>query len=125
MRDPNWIRPAFWYADDEIVVAASERPVIQTAFDVPFESVHELKPAHALIIRRDGSFSEKAFKQPGERRSCSFERIYFSRGTDVEIYKERKKLGRALCTSILSEVGHDLNNTVFSYIPNTASSAFY
>lgn len=125
MRDPNGIRPAYWYADDEIVVAASERPVIQTTFNVPYENIREVKPAHALIVRKDGSHCELPFKQPGERRACSFERIYFSRGTDVEIYRERKMLGKLLCNCILSEVGYDLQNTVFSYIPNTAASAYY
>lgn len=125
MRDPNGIRPAFWFKDEEVVVAASERPVIQTTFNVPYNSVKEIKPGHALIIRRDGSTEEAEIRPPAERRSCSFERIYFSRGTDKEIYGERKQLGRLLTNSILAEVGHDLKNTVFSYIPNTAASAFY
>jgi len=125
MRDPNGIRPAYWYIDEEVVVAASERPVIQTTFNVPYNSVTEIKPGHALIIRRDGSTEEAEIRPPAERRSCSFERIYFSRGTDKEIYEERKQLGRLLTKSILAEVGHDLKNTVFSYIPNTAASAFY
>lgn len=125
LRDPNGIRPAYWYRDDEIVVAASERPVIQTTFNVPFEKIQEIKPGHALIVRRNGMVSEEMINQPGERRSCSFERIYFSRGTDKEIYHERKRLGQLLAKGILSEVDHDLQNTVFSYIPNTAASAFY
>ena len=125
LRDPNGIRPAYWYQDDEIVVAASERPVIQTTLNVLYETVHEVKPGHALIVRRDGKVEEVQIKVPGPRRSCSFERIYFSRGTDKEIYDERKQLGAALTKNILSEVGHDIENTVFSYIPNTASSAFY
>ncbi len=125
LRDPNGIRPAYWYKDDEIVVAASERPVIQTTLDVHYNDVHEVKPGHALIIRRDGSVEEAQIKPPAARRSCSFERIYFSRGTDKEIYNERKQLGIALTKNILQEVGHDLQNTVFSYIPNTAASAFY
>jgi amidophosphoribosyltransferase len=125
LRDPNGIRPAYWYKDDEIVVAASERPVIQTTLDVHYNEVQEVKPGHALIVRRDGSVEEVQIKQPATRRSCSFERIYFSRGTDKEIYNERKQLGIALTKNILSEVGHDLQNTVFSYIPNTAASAFY
>ncbi len=125
LRDPNGIRPAYWYKDDEIVVAASERPVIQTTLNVLYDDVHEVKPGHALIVRRDGTVEESQIKKPGPRRSCSFERIYFSRGTDSEIYNERKRLGIVLTKNILSEVGHDLENTVFSYIPNTASSAFY
>jgi len=125
LRDPNGIRPAYWYKDDEIVVAASERPVIQTTLNVLFDDVHEVKPGHALIVRRNGTVEEVQIKPPAPRRSCSFERIYFSRGTDKEIYNERKQLGGVLTKSILSEVGHDLENTVFSYIPNTASSAFY
>lgn len=125
LRDPNGIRPAYWYHDDEVVVAASERPVIQTTLNVMNESVHEVKPGHALIVRRDGEIQEVQIKTPGPKKSCSFERIYFSRGTDKEIYNERKALGSVLTANILSEVGHDLENTVFSYIPNTASSAFY
>lgn len=125
LRDPNGIRPAYWYHDDEVVVAASERPVIQTTLNVMYESVHEVKPGHALIVRRDGEIQEVQIKTPGPKKSCSFERIYFSRGTDKEIYNERKALGSVLTANILSEVGHDLENTVFSYIPNTASSAFY
>jgi len=125
LRDPNGIRPAYWYKDDEIVVAASERPVIQTTMNVLSEDVHEVKPGHALIVRRDGTVEEAQIKKPGPRRSCSFERIYFSRGTDKDIYNERKRLGIVLTKSVLSEVGHDLENTVFSYIPNTAGSAFY
>jgi len=125
LRDPNGIRPAFWYKDDEIVVAASERPVIQTTLNVSYDDVHEVKPGHALIVRRDGSVEEAQIKTPAPRRSCSFERIYFSRGTDKEIYRERKQLGSVLAKNILLEVGHDLENTVFSYIPNTAASAFY
>ncbi len=125
LRDPNGIRPAYWYQDEEIVVGASERPVIQTTFNVPFESIHELKPGHALIIRKNGTVSEEVIRTPGIRKSCSFERIYFSRGTDIEIYQERKRLGHLLTESILREVDHDLHNTVFSYIPNTAASAYY
>jgi amidophosphoribosyltransferase len=125
LRDPNGIRPAFWYSDDEIVVAASERPVIQTTLNVAYDKVHEIKPGFALIVKRDGAISEEMINKPGTRRSCSFERIYFSRGTDKEIYSERKKLGKVLTKNILNEVNHDINNTVFSYIPNTAASAFY
>ncbi len=124
-RDPNGIRPAYWYMDDEIVVAASERPVIQTTLNVSCESVREVSPGHALIVRRNGHVEEIRIKPASPRLSCSFERIYFSRGTDKDIYDERKQLGAALTKSILSEIGHDLENTVFSYIPNTAASAFY
>lgn len=125
LRDPNGIRPAYWYQDEEVIVAASERPVIQTTLNVTYDKVHEVKPGHALIIKRDGSVEETRIKPEAPRRSCSFERIYFSRGTDKEIYNERKQLGSVLTKSILSEIGHDLENTVFSYIPNTAASAFY
>lgn len=125
MRDPNGIRPAYWYMDDEVVVAASERPVIQTTFNVPFEAVKEIDPGKALIIRRDGEVSMEQVNPAGERRACSFERIYFSRGTDKHIYNERKRLGRSLTKTVLSHVDNDIENTVFSYIPNTAASAFY
>lgn len=125
MRDPAGIRPAYWYQDDEIVVATSERPVIQTVFNVSFYSVKELTPGHALIIPRNGEVREVPFTKPLEKRSCSFERIYFSRGSDKHIYQERKQLGKNLVNNILDEVNHDLFNTVFSYIPNTAISAFY
>jgi amidophosphoribosyltransferase len=124
LRDPSGIRPAYYYKDDEVVVVASERPVIQTAFDVPYDSVKEIKPGHAVIIKKDGSVDEKMILTPLERKACSFERIYFSRGTDKEIYRERQKLGKALAPAILDAIGHDLENTVFSYIPNTASVAF-
>jgi amidophosphoribosyltransferase len=125
MRDPNGIRPAYYYCDDEVVVAASERPVIQTTFNVNFEQVKEITPGCALVVRRDGTVSEQKVKEPEERRACSFERIYFSRGTDVDIYRERKKLGRALAPAILKAIDHDFENTVFSYIPNTAAVAYY
>jgi len=125
MRDPSGIRPAFYYRDEEIVVATSERPVIQTTFNVPFESVKELKPGYALIIKRDGTITEKQFRKPLEKKACSFERIYFSRGTDKEIYRERKKLGKFLAPAILKAIDYDLKNTVFSYIPNTAIDAYY
>jgi amidophosphoribosyltransferase len=124
MRDPSGIRPAYYYKDDEVVVVASERPVIQTTFNVPFEAVREIKPGHALIVKKDGTVSEDLVKDPLERKSCSFERIYFSRGTDVEIYRERQKLGKALVPAILNAIGDDIENTVFSYIPNTAAVAF-
>lgn len=125
LRDPNGIRPAFYYHDDEVAIATSERPVIQTTFNVPYESVKELKPGYALIVKKDGSVSEKQFRKPLEKRACSFERIYFSRGTDKEIYRERKKLGEFLAPSILKAIDYDLANTVFSYIPNTAIDAYY
>lgn len=125
MRDPNGIRPAFYYADDEMVVAASERPVLQTAFKLDVEDVREIAPGHALIVRQDGSFCEPEIRPAGKRASCSFERIYFSRGTDKFIYEERKKLGEQLIPRILQAVDNDMENTVFSYIPNTAETAFY
>ena len=125
MRDPAGIRPAFYYRNDEIVVAASERPAIQTAFNVPVEEIKEIQPGHALIIKKDGKVSEDMFSEPKEKKSCSFERIYFSRGSDSSIYRERKQLGRLLCPQILDAVNHDIKNTVFSYIPNTAEVAFY
>ena len=125
LRDPWGIRPAYYFKNDEVVVVASERPAIQTAFNVPVESVHEVKPGYAMIIKKDGTAEEYCCREPQERRSCSFERIYFSRGTDKNIYTERKKLGEFLAPSILKAVNYDLENTVFSYIPNTASSAFY
>ncbi|MBG0781038.1 MAG: amidophosphoribosyltransferase [Bacteroidales bacterium] len=123
-RDPAGIRPAYYYADDEIVVATSERPPIQTAFNVPINSIKEIEPGHALIIKKDGRFSEERCKDKLPRKACSFERIYFSRGTDADIYKERKKLGELLVPAILYEIDHNIKNTVFSYIPNTASVAF-
>jgi amidophosphoribosyltransferase len=125
LRDPAGIRPAFYYADDEVVVATSERPVIQTAFNVPAESIKELKPGHALIIKKDGSFEVVSIIPELERKACSFERIYFSRGNDQDIYKERMKLGIKLCPSILDTIDYDLKNTVFSFIPNTAEVSFY
>jgi amidophosphoribosyltransferase len=124
MRDPSGIRPAYYYHDDEVVVATSERPAIQTALNVPIEKVMEVKPGHALIIRKNGDIGQYQFKRPTKKLSCSFERIYFSRGTDIDIYRERKKLGKALCPSILKAIDYDLENTVFSYIPNTAIDAF-
>lgn len=124
MRDPAGIRPAFYYADDEIVVAASERPVIQTALNVPAEKIRELEPAHALIIRKNGELINEAFMDSLPKKSCSFERIYFSRGTDKDIYLERKMLGKLLGNPVLEAIDYDLKNTVFSYIPNTASVAF-
>ncbi|RYE10480.1 MAG: amidophosphoribosyltransferase, partial [Sphingobacteriaceae bacterium] len=125
MRDPAGIRPAFYFQNDEVLVAASERPAIQTAFNIPIGAIKEIKPGHALIIKKDGQISEEQFREPTERKSCSFERIYFSRGSDASIYRERKQLGRLLCPQILDAVNHDLEHTVFSYIPNTAEVAFY
>ncbi len=125
MRDPSGIRPAFYYIDDEVAVVTSERPAIQTAFNVPITSIKEIKPGHALIIKKNGEISEEQFREPGEPKSCSFERIYFSRGSDADIYKERKELGRLLCPQILKAVNNDLKNTVVSFIPNTAEVAFY
>lgn len=124
MRDPNGIRPAFYYVDDEIVVAASERPVIQTTFNVKAENIKEIKPGHVLIIKNHNTIEELEVLPPAPKKSCSFERIYFSRGTDVDIYKERKKLGALITPEILKEINHDLINTVFSYIPNTAAVAY-
>ncbi len=123
-RDPSGIRPAYYYADDEVVVVTSERPPIQTAFDVNGSSVQEIKPGHALIIKKDGRWSEQECRKPEARRACSFERIYFSRGTDASIYKERKNLGKYLTPIVLKEIDYELEHTVFSYIPNTASVAF-
>lgn len=124
MRDPSGIRPAFVYQNDEVVVVASERPAIQTTFNVHFTEIRELKPGHALVIKKDGRISEKPFIEPQERMSCSFERIYFSRGTDRDIYVERKKLGELLAEKVLKAVNYDCENTVFSFIPNTAEVAF-
>ncbi|MDP4827040.1 MAG: amidophosphoribosyltransferase [Flavobacteriales bacterium] len=124
LRDPSGIRPAYWYEDDEVVVVASERPVIQTAFNVPIEEVVELTPGHALIIRKDNRVSVEKVRETKEIKACSFERIYFSRGSDADIYKERKELGRLVVPRILDAVDHDLKNSVFSFIPNTAETAF-
>ncbi|RYZ96227.1 MAG: amidophosphoribosyltransferase, partial [Sphingobacteriaceae bacterium] len=125
MRDPVGIRPAFYYYNDEIVVAASERPAIQTAFNIPVDDIKEIRPGHALIVKKNGIITEEMFSEPAEKKACSFERIYFSRGSDSSIYRERKQLGRLLCPQILNAVDHDVKNTVFSYIPNTAEVAFY
>jgi amidophosphoribosyltransferase len=125
MRDPSGIRPAFYYVDDEIVVAASERPAIQTAMNVSFRDIRELGRGHALIVKKDGRVSELPYIKPNERRACSFERIYFSRGTDRDIYLERKKLGANLCDAVLKAVDYDLEHTVFSFVPNTAETAFF
>jgi len=125
MRDPAGIRPAYYYQDDEVVVVASERPVIQTVFNVDFEDVKELDPGHAVIIKKSGSMALKRILEPTERKACSFERIYFSRGSDKEIYQERKKLGKLVFPEILKSIDNDLKNTVFSYIPNTAETSFF
>ena len=124
MRDPNGIRPAYYYADDEIVVSASEKPVIQTTFNLTADKVKELKPGFALIIKLDGSYEEVEILTAGKKTACSFERIYFSRGTDIDIYKERKKLGSLITPEILKEINFDFRNTVFSFIPNTAAVAY-
>jgi amidophosphoribosyltransferase len=125
MRDPAGIRPAYYYIDDEVVVVASERPVIQTIFNVRTDNVNELPPASAIIVKASGETSIEKIREETEQRKCSFERIYFSRGTDKAIYRERKKLGELLTIPVLKSVNYDLENTVFSYIPNTAESAFY
>jgi len=125
MRDPWGIRPAFWYRDDEILVAASERPVIQTVFNVTSDQIREVNPGHAIIIKRNGQISDVEVRVPQQRKSCSFERIYFSRGSDKSIYQERKMLGRLLVPEILNHLDQDVEHSVFSYIPNTAESAFF
>lgn len=125
MRDPAGIRPAFYYHDDEVAVVASERPAIQTVFNVPIEEVKEIKRGHAFVVKQDGRVSELPFIDQLERRACSFERIYFSRGTDRDIYLERKQLGKQLTEAVLKSVDYDLKNTVFSFVPNTAETAFY
>lgn len=125
VRDPAGIRPAYYYKDDEIVVVASERPVIQTVFNVAYDAVKELDPGHALIIKKKGSVHLEEILEPTERKACSFERIYFSRGSDMEIYQERKMLGKLVFPQILKAINNDLANTVFSYIPNTAETSFF
>ncbi|MFT6826204.1 MAG: amidophosphoribosyltransferase [Patiriisocius sp.] len=125
LRDPAGIRPAYYYKDDEVVVVASERPVIQTVFDVAFEDVKEIAPGNAIILKKDGSMSVSEIVTPLERKSCSFERIYFSRGSDAEIYQERKELGRLIMPKVLAAIDHDTENSVFSFIPNTAETSFY
>jgi len=125
LRDPAGIRPAFWYADDEVVVVASERPVIQTVFDIRTDKVNELDPGKAMIIKASGEWSLQEVLPATTPAKCSFERIYCCRGTDKHIYRERKKLGETLTVPVLEAVKHDIRNTVFSYIPNTAESAFY
>jgi len=125
LRDPAGIRPAFYYKDDEIVIVASERPVIQTVFNVKYEDVKELEPGHAIITKKSGKTVIKKILKPLERKACSFERIYFSRGSDAEIYQERKMLGRLLMPKVLKAIDNDIKNTVFSYIPNTAETSFF
>lgn len=125
LRDPAGIRPAYYYRDDEVVVIASERPVIQTVFNVPFEDIHEIEPGHAVIVKKNGTLSMPQILKPLERKSCSFERIYFSRGSDAEIYQERKELGRLVMPKVLSAIDFDTKNSVFSFIPNTAETSFY
>ena len=125
LRDPAGIRPAYYYKDDEVVVVASERPVIQTVFNVAFDDVKEIDPGNALILKKDGGMSISEILTPLTRKSCSFERIYFSRGSDAEIYQERKELGRLIMPKVLSAIGHDTENSVFSFIPNTAETSFY
>ena len=125
MRDPAGIRPAFYYHDDEFVVAASERPALQTTFNLDASQVCELRPGYALIVKKNGNVSELRYRKPEKKKSCSFERIYFSRGTDKEIYRERKNLGKFLAPTILKAIDYDLQDTVFAYIPNTAIDAFY
>jgi amidophosphoribosyltransferase len=125
LRDPAGIRPAFYYQDEEIFVATSERPALQTAFNIKIGQVKEIKPGHAMIIKKDGTVKEEIFREPVEKKACSFERIYFSRGSDADIYKERKQLGNLLTEKILNSVDYDIEHTVFSYIPNTAEVAFY
>jgi amidophosphoribosyltransferase len=125
MRDPAGIRPAFYYKDDEIVVVASERPVIQTVFNVPFDAVQELEPGNAIIVKKNGDVSINEIRTPTVKKACSFERIYFSRGSDSEIYKERKELGKLVFPSVLKSIDSDTDNTVFSFIPNTAETSFY
>lgn len=124
MRDPNGIRPAYFYKDDEIIVIASERPVIQTVFNKEYDSIQELSPGHAAIIKSNGDFSQQQINLSATIKPCSFERIYFSRGNDADIYKERRALGANLVNKVLTAVNYDLENTVFSYIPNTAEAAF-
>ena len=125
IRDPAGIRPAYYYKDDEVVVVASERPVIQTVFNVNFNAVEELPPGNALIIKKNGQISVTEINKPTIRKSCSFERIYFSRGSDAQIYKERKELGKRIFPKVLKAIDNDIENTVFSYIPNTAEVSFF
>ncbi len=125
LRDPNAIRPGYYYADDEVVVVASERPVIQTSFNIKTDKIQEIKRGHALIIKKDGSIQEKKVREPLERKACSFERIYFSRGNDKDIYNERLALGKRIFSKVLVSIDNDVKNTVFSYIPNTAEVSYF
>ncbi len=125
LRDPSGIRPAFYYQDDEVVVVASERPVIQTVFNVDIDKIHEIERAHALIIKKDGKVSMEQVMDQLPLKACSFERIYFSRGSDASIYHERKMLGKYIFPKVLEHIDHDIKNTVFSYIPNTAETSFF
>lgn len=125
LRDPNGIRPAFYYEDEEVCVVASERPVIQTAFNLKYDEIKELTPGHALIIKKNGTVSEVEINAPKAPAKCSFERIYFSRGNDFDIYEERKNLGRYVVPNVLKTIDYDLDNSVFSFIPNTAEGSFY
>ena len=125
LRDPSGIRPAFYYQDEEVVVVTSERPVIQTAFNAPIDSIHEITPGHALLIKKDGHVEENLIREPTKKLPCSFERIYFSRGSDKDVYEERKRLGKNVCPQVLEAIGDDLKNSVFSYIPNTAEVSFF
>ena len=125
LRDPSGIRPAYWYEDDEICIVASERPVIQTAFNLKVENIKELKPGYALIIKKNGTVTEELINKPLSPKKCSFERIYFSRGSDSSIYNERKALGRLIVDKVLKAIDYDFDNSVFSFIPNTAEVSFY
>lgn len=125
LRDKHGIRPAYYYIDDELVAAASERPVLMTAFKTTSENIHELPAGHALIVKADGSYAVERILPEAEKKACSFERIYFSRGSDEDIYKERKELGRLLSVKVLKAIKYDLKNTIFSFIPNTAETAFF
>ena len=124
-RDPSGIRPLFYFANDEVIVATSERPPIKTAFQCDFSEIKEVDPGHALIINRDGDYSLKQFIEPNEKKACSFERIYFSRGNDPDIYNERKKLGKFLLPQVFDAINNNLKDTIFSYIPNTSETCFY
>jgi len=125
LRDPSGIRPAFYYHDDEVVVVTSERPAIQTAFNVPIQSIKEVDPGHALIVKKNGEVALKEIRKPFKKTACTFERIYFSRGSDKDIYQERKNLGRSVCQEVLKAIEFDLHNSVFSFVPNTAETAYY